>query len=242
MIRDCPRVSLEAKLLNCKIVRPDGSKEVKKTKSPSAPVAKLLPGVRYRPCQLAVSLDLDETLIRTLKTTKGLSDFPEEERYSITLGKKKHWGVKRPGLDRFLDQIFEIAYPVFVFTASISPYAQQICSHIFQKQWPARIYTNQDCETEGHDLLRKPLTLITRDFPDLANLERLVAIDDRQSAYYSDERKGVIQIPRWEGKGEDNSLDQLIDYLKELRFQPGDLREHVGAVEWDDQIKGGFWG
>lgn len=158
--------------------------------------------------QISVMLDLDETLIHTFypKGTRkdGSKDHITQEQrnsedyYFIKLDDGNIMeGVKRPHLDKFLQIVFDLTYPQFVFTAGNKPYADDIASIIFKNRRPTKIYHNADCHQFGQ--LKKPIRRAFKEFPDFMKDGRLLVVDDKIEVYYPNDHGSVFVITPWEG-------------------------------------------
>ena len=197
---------------------------------------------RRSPCHpITVLLDLDETLVHTRSNENEpeiIFDPTNPDHYQISLGRgEMATGVKRPHLDEFLDHVFKIAYPVIVWTAAQSLYARDICDLVFKKHWPTKVYTYDDCEIdEESDLVKKPLKKVYEDFPHVVQRERLIAVDDRFSAYNSKDTRNLMEIRKWKAIGEDNCLLQAKNYITDLKKKSGDVRSVIKNEDWAE-----FW-
>ena len=73
-----------------------------------------------------VILDLDNTLICAQH-----SKSKREPDFEIKVGNEHYYVYKRPGLDRFLNEIFDCSKSVSIWTAATKDYCNQIVKNIF---------------------------------------------------------------------------------------------------------------
>jgi len=172
---------------------------------------------------LSLVLDLDETLIRfnEEKIPKKLESFRID--YGVI--------VKRPHLDEFLNKALYSYYPIFVWTAAERNYAEQICKHIF-KETPEKIYARDNCNYSISGHLYKPVHKIKEDYP-LVNLDRMVAVDDRESAYELGNENFVIPIKKWIAKDrDDDCLLKTLKFLDHLKTCES-IEEEIQGIDWE---------
>ncbi len=128
--------------------------------------------------KLAIVLDLDETLIHT---TRDISKFTSS--FDFTNDTASLFTYKRPGLDTFLDIVFQ-NYDVYIWTAGSEEYADYILENILNtcKHKPLRVLSSCDTVSKmqgcyGDKVSLKPLSIIRKD------LSRIVMIDDKQDSF-----------------------------------------------------------
>lgn len=175
---------------------------------------------------LALVLDLDETLVHTFDPQYKLADGtydrlnPEYRKlpnyYSIKCDDGSLVeGLVRPYAKEFLETAFNLTYPLFVFTAGSASYAEEICNILFPVRKPTKIYNRDHCHDGSK--LKKPVLLIHKEFPDMITDGRILIVDDRQDVYYAIDQRTLFKIPPWRGKDmNDNHLLEVRRLLVEL--------------------------
>ena len=81
-----------------------------------------------------VILDLDNTLICAQH-----SKSKREPDFEIKVGNEHYYVYKRPGLDRFLNEIFDCSKSVSIWTAATKDYCNQIVKNIFTRDERKRL-------------------------------------------------------------------------------------------------------
>lgn len=130
--------------------------------------------------RLLVLLDIDNTMIHSVGCP--VIGAPEPA-FVATLGDDPFFVYKRPGLDSFLDYVFE-HYRVGVWTAALPEYAYLMCHHIIPERHYHKlecILTNRECmiqkDAKGNSVTLKILHMIP-----WIPLERAVLVDDSRIA------------------------------------------------------------
>lgn len=114
-------------------------------------------------------------------------------------------GIYRPYLKEFLDFCFEYFENVIIWSAGKKKYVEKMCQIMFPlENKPLFIYTYDDCIVGEEDYLKKPLTKVYKDFPQL-NEKNTFILDDREDTFSLNEKNG-IQIPEFES---DMSLEDI---------------------------------
>lgn len=237
---DCNLISDEMKpYYGCKVIRKEETRRppvnvnvkrqpVRNSNSVPKPISQILSLV-----PICVVLDLDETLVHTFDPSKKLSDgtrdaIKKEYRdlpsyYSFKCDDGSVFeGLTRPHLQEFLDTVFDIAYPQFVFTAGSKLYADEICDIIFKKRRPTKVYNRDDCHEDYR--LKKPIRRIFKEFPDMVRDGRVLVVDDKQDVYYGNDHGSVFKIHPWYGKDVNDS------HLLEVRRLLLELSSHSRSV------------
>lgn len=183
-----------------------------------------------------IVLDLDETLVHTfgetdtLKKIKLLTDPRHIELrrecfildfYDAREGKQYHlWGIKRPYLDEFLENCFNLFDIVIVWTAGSTDYADAIVNNIFKKP-PHLIFSREHCR-QFKNYIIKPLKDLFDYEPKLEKLtsiKHMIMIDDYEENFLLNKSNGIIikpYLPRLVHntiETDDNVLDIIPQYL-----------------------------
>lgn len=238
IIPDCgaiPEGDVETRLLyGCPVIRRDENEAPPVSVNESEIVKKPIPVPKTFPTKkrlnqipIALSLDLDETFVHSVDPSYRFRDGtydrmnPEYRKlpnyYSIKCDDGEVLeGLVRPYTKEFLEIAFDLAYPLFVFTAGSKPYAEEICNIIFPNRKPTKVYSRDDCNKE-FDKNMKPILLIQKEFPDMLTDGRLLIIDDRHEVYYPVDHRMVFKIHPWYGRDmNDSHLLEVSRLLIEL--------------------------
>jgi len=181
---------------------------------------------------LTVVLDLDETLVHTI-SPDALTPQLSTSFQTFPIG-SDYVALKRPYLDEFIKEVFEISFPVIVWTAAERNYAEEVCRNIFKNRPPAKIYARENCERKK-DHLKKPVQNILTDFGNFVDSDRMVALDDRVSAYYKADREFLVPIQAWIGDPSDDCLLKAISFFKMLKSKD-DIPAEIAQISWKE-----FW-
>lgn len=165
---------------------------------------------------LCVILDLDETLVNTAV------DYPDDEHVremkgylrsrlydvrlpslSETRGSGEVYdvvGIKRPGLEEFLEFCFNYFKVVTIWSAGKKIYVDHLVSYLFRNiGMPHAIYTREDCKVLDDGNFHKPISeMISREsgFGGIMTLNNTLIIDD-QVTNAIDNPGNIILIPQY---------------------------------------------
>ncbi|GLU13856.1 hypothetical protein SLE2022_304660 [Rubroshorea leprosula] len=163
-----------------------------------------------------VFLDLDETLVHSSL------DLPQK-RYDFVVrpvidGQTMNFYVlKRPGVDKFLEEISK-KYEVVVFTAGLEQYASKVLDVLDPKGLIShRLYRNSCRNLNG--MYVKDLSEVGRD------LRRVVIVDDNPNSYSLQPENAIPIIPFLDDD-KDSELEKLVGFFQGCdRFD--DMRDAV---------------
>lgn len=180
---------------------------------------------------MCVVLDLDETLVRTFRPSDKISKEikAHKDYYKFTIAGETFEGIKRPYLDEFMKLIYRISNPVIVFTAATRNYADEIIKAIFPKdKQPFDIFSYEDCTGEQ---VIKPIDLIFKKHGDFIDENRLIILDDRESAYYPRDQENLALIPKFVGDLDDDALKNAKDMILHIRNSKSVVEDENGSEE-----------
>lgn len=167
-------------------------------------------------------LDLDNTLVHTFDdcgayNTLGLSsaknydirsrvyymdvsdiDGPSGTQKSpVTMKKSIICGVKRPSLDLFLEYCFDRFENVIVWSAGLDKYVNNVCDELFADIGdPALIYTRDNIFWDENDNIKKPISKIIAEHPELGlSMKDTFIVDDRKDYVCDHNPHNAIIIP-----------------------------------------------
>src|SRR3989338_2051019 len=138
-----------------------------------------------------IILDLDNTLIyciTTSNTWNGTGNF------SFTLGGVKYVIFKRPGLNEFLEFVYDHFKHVGIWTAAAAPYAHKIVNRIMtpaQQKRLSFIYTRKKLVNGVKDLTR-----IFVEHPEFKSNNTIILDDKREMI---PNKYNYVPIPEWNG-------------------------------------------
>lgn len=174
---------------------------------------------------LLVVLDLDECLIHSRHYQSNTQyDFiiPESDRDPTPL----YGTVIRPGVDEFLDFLFESKqFEVGVWTSATADYAKVVVDNVFgSDRTPLFVFARDRCVRSwmpsanpygmsGETVLIKDLKKVKRATG--FRYERMVAIDDH-APYLQRQYSNLIAIPEYKGGSEKPVFPYLMRYLDRL--------------------------
>jgi hypothetical protein len=170
-----------------------------------------------------VVLDLDNTLICSRYTTDDIT--PEhKEKISVleNYNMEDYYDIyERPGLQEFLDYLFE-NYKVSVFTAASKGYALYIIDKFILNK-PEReleyIFWSYHCMISKNKYKgnNKRMVMLSEDFDlgDLFPIESTVLIDDMRD-WSKDQVDNVINLVPFEVDDEDSINDKELENVKNL--------------------------
>lgn len=175
-----------------------------------------------------VVLDIDLALVHTLgeELSEISRDLLEKSRhdtseiyYNISVKGKEYLGIKRPGLDLFLE-FCDNNFQVIVWSAGTYEYVHAVVDEIFQNhKRPHMIYTRDDCEMDEEGFLIKPLSKIYSDKRNIANEYNTLVIDDTPKTY-SLNQFNALRISRFRIKSKNGVLT-----INELLKNDNDFRK-----------------
>lgn len=166
-------------------------------------------------CKPILVLDLDETLIHSSLIPRRPCDFWIEVLQNKEINSREiFWVYKRPGLDRFLEEISKV-YTVHVFTAGIKEYACKILDRLDPSGTliSARFYREECTEIRSQGTFAKDLTKISKD------LSRVILVDNTPACFSLQPANG-IPIKSWYSDLCDKQLYRLRDFLIGVASEP----------------------
>lgn len=161
-----------------------------------------------------IVLDIDNTLVHTIVNTTVV----REPDFTFILEGDKYNVYKRPGVDKFLKEIFKIAKSVSVWSMGTKPYVMKIIKHIFSQEQQNKLRFIKTRQTG------KTITTnhgVYSDVKLMSNLYKLngftrdntVLIDDAD--HHGKFSEGVIKVRSYFAfKKTDTQLDSLIKNLR----------------------------
>lgn len=175
-----------------------------------------------------IVLDIDETLVHTFaddeidwKLLKQILERPEHSHIKWRMYRidDKMWGIRRPGLESFIDYCFRHFDNVMVWTAGTESYAESIIKSIFYKREPVAVLSRDHCEYYDKDR-SKPLEKIVDGYPELGlTMDDVLTVDDNKRAFKWN-KENAIHIPEYdppftiEGLNmKDHALKDVTDWL-----------------------------
>lgn len=171
--------------------------------------------------RLTICLDMDETLIHSSTARPDPAGPAPDFTFTIgpTGGSVTVYTWKRPGLDEFLDYVFD-KFEVVLYTASQSIYAIPIINHIDPKgRFTGRILMRQHC-AEIDTAKVKDLSLLGR------SLDRIFLLDNSPVAYLFQPRNGV-PIKTWMTDQNDTELMKIRKHLLEHLAGQGSIYDVI---------------
>lgn len=190
-----------------------------------------------------IVLDLDETLVHTYEDIEDISKLGlltnpnyhdiRERLYTLSLEdvtdrkgagiRVKMWGITRPHVKEFLTFCFSYFKIVAVWSAGRTKYVDAIVEILFRDiAKPHVTFSWKDCETNGENLVSKPLTKMINSVPELnkyMNLNNTFILDDRLSNFAKNSNNGVL-IPYYDPalnimamRRNEESLPQFMSWL-----------------------------
>ena len=172
--------------------------------------------------KLTVVLDLDETLICTLRGEQH----PVEDSFQLIVNSTLLTVRKRPFLDRFLKKAAK-KFELILFTAGTRDYAARILQTLDPMRTLFRhCLSRQHCLLVDKQKFMKDLNVVNRD------LRRTVLVDNNMASFVLDQMSNGILIRSFdEGnyKEEDNQLLLLYNLLKDLTSEE-DVRVRLSEL------------
>lgn len=193
-----------------------------------------------------IVLDLDECLIRTVEPDMYKYEimFMTDPKYMSLRGRlfsvnlvdvntpegagvtERHWGIKRPHLNRFLDYCFKNFDYVCIWSAGHYKYVVEIVNQIFYGIGkPHLIFTRDNIQKLPNGDYHKPLQEMLNHpvLKDKITLANTVFLDDRPENFISCPRNGIV-IPKYkpslnEVLNDDICLLQVEQFFRSLGFQ-----------------------
>ena len=165
-------------------------------------------------------LDLDETLVHSSKE----KPFPNKKNivlhFNIKYMMYTIYVILRPFLDIFLKQL-SLYYDLYIFTASMSQYAEPLIKIIDKNKVVVQVLNRQDCKfIKG--VYFKDLSIFKKDFKDI------IIIDNNPISYALNKHNG-IPITTWIDNPNDKELLKLIPILKFLS-KVKDVRPYINKM------------
>jgi hypothetical protein len=161
-----------------------------------------------------IILDLDETLIHTVKITTTFSKLlANSVDFWFKINNQYFWVLKRPGLAIFIEFVYK-HFNVGIWTAAEKDYAKEICRNILsldQINKSKFIYSRNFCYLDsslGPAGFTKPLEKIYKIHSDLFNHMNTIMIDNNSHVMRFNHHNG-IHVPDFNGDPNDRILYQL---------------------------------
>ena len=160
-----------------------------------------------------IVLDLDETIV-------NISSKPSpHDHFHFKIGEHTYYGMKRPGLDMFLNQIFSCFQTVSIWTAATRDYADKVILAVFNERQRRKLnflYTRSKLKVEKTGIYSKPLRKIFT----TSNAKKIgmtrwntIMIDDREIIFKNNKGNGIVITP-WTRQSNDQELYRLAKLLK----------------------------
>jgi RNA polymerase II subunit A small phosphatase-like protein len=153
--------------------------------------------------KICLVLDLDETLIHSSFVPGGHADFLFAF-YLADMTIDVHCYI-RPGAKTFVRELSNL-YELVVFTASIQPYADQVCEFIDPDHLIKHKLYRDSCTEFGGNYV-KDLGRLNR------KLEKIIIVDNSPGAYLF-HPYNAIPISSWFDEKSDRELHVLLEFLK----------------------------
>lgn len=186
-------------------------------------------------------LDIDSTMVKTYKKMAKfyVLDFYNNQDLMVdrkriyrttiydtsTVGSPditEIWGVKRPGLMRFLRFASEYFNNIFIWTSGLEQYAREIRDILFKDLPPPRAILSQDfCLQRENDDFYKPLSKLYKVYGHFGvNAKNTIMIDDLNENMGDNPDNGIV-IPAYDPKADleeirspDNALEIIQNWLE----------------------------
>ena len=122
--------------------------------------------------------------------------------------KADYWVLKRPGLDKFLQEMSEV-FDIVIYTTAVREYAETVISELGIKKYVSRLFYRNQIGSEIPISTLKDLSLVG------ADMKRMILIDDarRNTTRYSD---NSILLPPFKGNQKDKWLSLLRPFLQKI--------------------------
>ena len=167
-----------------------------------------------KPKRINVVLDLDNTLICARhKKMKKKPDF------EMTVGHEHFYVYKRPGLDRFLMDLFEHAKSVSVWTSATKEYCNQIVKNIFTNEEKKKlkfVWSRNKTVNRNGGMFLKDMSKVFRKHKTCKPHNTLLLDDNRDHLLVSPEN--VLPIRAWVSNPSDCELKKFSTILKQSRL------------------------
>lgn len=188
-----------------------------------------------------IILDIDETLIHSMETMDQLENMGLLKNYdSMDLRKRIYlmnlpdvvgakgtgnitpiWGIKRPGLEEFLNFCFDHFRFVAIWSAGKSRYVHCLVDIMFNLEsgnYPHVVFTRNHCEADENGILVKPIDKMINSHSDISKVlsrENCFIIDDRETTFGRNPDNGII-IPAYDPQPNISDLNENDFALKKL--------------------------
>ena len=122
--------------------------------------------------------------------------------------KAEFWVIKRPGLDKFLQEMSDV-FDIVIYTTAVREYAETVISELGIKKYASRLFYRNQVSSEIPISTPKDLSLVGTD------MKRMILIDDarRNTTRYSD---NSILLPPFKGNQKDRWLSLLRPFLQKI--------------------------
>ena len=155
-------------------------------------------------------LDLDNTLIcAQRKKTK-------KPAFEINIDNEHYYVYKRPGLDRFLLELFIHAKSVSIWTAATKEYCNQIVKNIFtdsERKKLKFIWSRNKTVNKSGMFYLKDMSKVFSHFGPM-NKSNTLLIDDNPD-HMTLSANNMLRIKPWNGSNGDRELSKIIRLLKD---------------------------
>lgn len=199
---------------------------------------------------MAVVLDLDQTLVATQEEVSDLADLKilSDPRYYNLRRRIYHletkdydfWGIVRPHTYQFLAFCFSYFKTVIVWSAGKYDYVHALVDFLFRDfPRPDLILTYDDTVVLKDNTIIKPLSLVY-EMTDEADYSNTIAIDDNPTTMMENPDNAIL-IPEYEPypnlrsiAEEDLTLVELIEYFLSIRKSTVDVREIPKSIFFEE--------
>ena len=156
-------------------------------------------------------LDLDNTLI--------CSQYKKSKKpaFEINIDDEHYYVYKRPGLDRFLLELFQYAKSVSIWTAATKEYCNQIVKNIFtdsERKKLKFIWSRNKTVNKPGMFYLKDMSKVFSHFSPM-NKSNTLLIDDNPD-HMTLSANNMLHIKPWDGSNnKDRELSKIIKLLKD---------------------------
>lgn len=190
--------------------------------------------------KLTLVLDLDETLVHTVKEAENSELYLHfvrlQECFPITVDGQPAMVRRRPFLDEFLRACAR-HFDIFVFTAGTSSYCQKIVMNIDPNGiYIQKCFSREHCQFGTQMSLNKDLKVVNRD------LSRVILVDNNPSMFLASQLTNGIVIRTFDHRVDMKSDDQLLVLYKVLKTlqKERDVRDGIARLTREHLRKKGY--
>ncbi len=119
-------------------------------------------------------------------------------------------------MDVFLETLESRGYKVILYTAGTSYYVKMILPNIPKGYVITKVYHREHCDDSGF----KDLSFVKKDF-------KGVVLDDLFCFCNEEQNKRVLNIKKYLGDKDDNELVKILDWLRQIEFEPEKIFEII---------------